>query len=71
MNTFTAQAFSKDIYSLAESPFYDYRTKTLSWVAIWAGSRIEKRSGKDGSLLATVNVDAKGRPCTLLMQNIF
>ena len=39
------------------------------WVAIWAGSRIEKRSGKDGSLLATV--DAKGRPCTLLTQKIF
>lgn len=37
MNTFTAQAFSKDIYSLAESPFYDYRTKTLSWVDITQG----------------------------------
>ncbi|MBQ5450176.1 MAG: SMP-30/gluconolactonase/LRE family protein [Treponema sp.] len=29
------------------------------WVAMWGGSRIEKRSGKDGSLLATVHVDAK------------
>ncbi|MBP5452264.1 MAG: SMP-30/gluconolactonase/LRE family protein [Treponema sp.] len=29
------------------------------WVAFWGGSRIEKRSAKDGSLLAVVNVDAK------------
>ena len=29
------------------------------WIAFWGGSRIEKRSGKDGSLLATVKVDAK------------
>jgi len=29
------------------------------WVAFWGGSRIEKRSTKDGSLLATVEVDAK------------
>ena len=29
------------------------------WVAFWGGNRIEKRSGKDGSLLATVHVDAE------------
>ena len=29
------------------------------WVAFWGGSRIEQRSTKDGSLLATVKVDAK------------
>ena len=29
------------------------------WVAFWEGSRIEQRSTKDGSLLATVKVDAK------------
>lgn len=29
------------------------------WVAFWGGSRIEQRSTKDGSVLSTVNVDAK------------
>lgn len=29
------------------------------WVAFWEGSRIEQRSTKDGSLLATVKVDAQ------------
>ncbi len=29
------------------------------WVAFWGGSRLEQRSTKDGSLLATVKVDAK------------
>lgn len=29
------------------------------WVAHWAGSRIECRSGKDGTLLATIEVPAK------------
>ena len=29
------------------------------WVAIWGGHRIEKRSSIDGSLLATITVDAK------------
>ena len=28
------------------------------WVAFWGGHRIEQRSTKDGSLLATVNIDA-------------
>jgi len=29
------------------------------WVAFWGGSRIERRSTKDGSVLATVKIDAK------------
>ena len=37
MKTFTAQIFSEEKYQLAESPFYDVRTKTLSWVEIPRG----------------------------------
>ncbi len=29
------------------------------WVAFWGGSRIEHRSGKDGTLLGSISVDAK------------
>ena len=34
MKTYTAQFFSKDKFLLGESPFYDSRTKTISWVDI-------------------------------------
>ena len=34
MKTYTAQVFSKDKFLLGESPFYDSRTKTISWVDI-------------------------------------
>ena len=34
MKTYTAQVFSKEKYKLGESPFYDARTKTISWVDI-------------------------------------
>ena len=41
------------------------------WVAFWGGSRIEKRSGKDGSLLAVVNVDAKNiTSCCFMGDNL-
>lgn len=47
MQTFIAQHFSSGTYQLAESPFYDYRTKTLSWVDIPAGKFYT--SGNDGT----------------------
>lgn len=34
MKTYTAQVFSQEKYKLGESPFYDSRTKTISWVDI-------------------------------------
>lgn len=34
MKTYTAQFFSQEKYKLGESPFYDSRTKTISWVDI-------------------------------------
>ena len=34
MKTYTAQVFSQEKYQLGESPFYDPRTKTISWVDI-------------------------------------
>lgn len=41
------------------------------WVAFWGGSRIEKRSGIDGSLLATVKVDAKNvTSCCFIGENL-
>ena len=47
MQTFIAQHFLSDTYQLAESPFYDYRTKTLSWVDIPTGKFYT--SGNDGT----------------------
>ncbi|MCR5046566.1 MAG: SMP-30/gluconolactonase/LRE family protein [Treponema sp.] len=38
MKTYTAQVFSKEKFSLGESPFYDSRTKTMSWVDIPKGT---------------------------------
>ena len=37
MKEYIAKVFSQEKYSLGESPFYDYRTKTLSWVDISEG----------------------------------
>ena len=37
MKEYTAQVFSKEKYSLGESPFYDSRTKAISWVDIPKG----------------------------------
>ncbi len=37
MKTYTAELFSKEKYKLGESPFYDPRTKTISWVDIPEG----------------------------------
>ena len=34
MKTYNAQVFSQEKYKLGESPFYDPRTKTISWVDI-------------------------------------
>ena len=38
MKTYSAKVFSTDKYELGESPFYDVRTKTLSWVDITKGT---------------------------------
>lgn len=38
MKTYTAQVFSTEKFQLGESPFYDARTKTLSWVDITEGT---------------------------------
>ena len=35
--TYTAELFLKEKHTLGESPFYDARTKTLSWVDIAEG----------------------------------
>ena len=37
MKEYIAKVFSEEKYSLGESPFYDYRTKTVSWVDISEG----------------------------------
>ena len=37
MKEYTAKVFSEEKYSLGESPFYDHRTKTISWVDISNG----------------------------------
>ena len=37
MKIYTAKPFSKEKYQLGEGPFYDSRTKTLSWVDITEG----------------------------------
>ena len=37
MKEYEAKVFSQEKYSLGESPFYDHRTKTLSWVDISEG----------------------------------
>lgn len=37
MKTYTAEIFSNEKYKLGESPFYDSRTKTISWVDIPEG----------------------------------
>ncbi|MBP5359624.1 MAG: SMP-30/gluconolactonase/LRE family protein [Treponema sp.] len=37
MKTYSASVFSTEKYDLGESPFYDVRTKTLSWVDIPKG----------------------------------
>ena len=34
MKTYNAKIFSQEKYKLGESPFYDPRTKTISWVDI-------------------------------------
>ncbi len=47
MKNYTATLFSKEKYQLGESPFYDSRTKTLSWVDIPEGKLFTL--GADGS----------------------
>ncbi|MCI6891954.1 MAG: SMP-30/gluconolactonase/LRE family protein [Treponema sp.] len=37
IKTYTAEVFLKEKHNLGESPFYDERTKTLSWVDIMEG----------------------------------
>ncbi len=37
IKTYTAELFIKEKHTLGESPFYDARTKTLSWVDITEG----------------------------------
>ena len=37
IKTYTAELFLKEKHTLGESPFYDVRTKTLSWVDITEG----------------------------------
>ena len=37
IKTYTAEVFLKEKHTLGESPFYDVRTKTLSWVDITEG----------------------------------
>lgn len=37
IKTYTAELFIKEKHTLGESPFYDTRTKTLSWVDITEG----------------------------------
>ena len=37
MKEYIAKVFSEEKYSLGESPFYDHRTKTVSWVDISEG----------------------------------
>lgn len=46
MKEYIAKVFSEEKYSLGESPFYDHRTKTLSWVDITEGKFY--RAGDDG-----------------------
>ena len=48
MKTYTAEVFSKEKYELGESPFYDVRTNTLSWVDIPKATLYTK--GKDGKI---------------------
>ena len=40
IKTYTAELFLKEKHTLGESPFYDARTKTLSWVDIAEGKLI-------------------------------
>ncbi|MCR4939293.1 MAG: SMP-30/gluconolactonase/LRE family protein [Treponemataceae bacterium] len=47
MKNYRAEVFSKEKYKLGESPFYDPRTKTLSWVDITEGKLYTL--GPDGS----------------------
>ena len=37
IKTYNAEVFLKEKHTLGESPFYDVRTKTLSWVDITEG----------------------------------
>ncbi|MBB5226776.1 SMP-30/gluconolactonase/LRE family protein [Treponema ruminis] len=46
MKTYTAEVYSTEKYQLGESPFYDSRTKTLSWVDISKGRLFTQ--GPDG-----------------------
>lgn len=46
MKTYTAEVYSTEKYQLGESPFYDSRTKTLSWVDIPKGRLFTQ--GPDG-----------------------
>ena len=46
MKTYTAQVLSNEKYDLGESPFYDVRTNTLSWVDIPKATLYTK--GKNG-----------------------
>ena len=48
IKTYTAELFLKEKHTLGESPFYDERTKTLSWVDI----REEKFWGKNRKIIS-------------------
>ena len=54
IKTYTAEVFLKEKHTLGESPFYDVRTKTLSWVDITEGKFLRSDRTASGEFLATV-----------------
>lgn len=46
MKVYKAEVFSDEKYQLGESPFYDSRTKTLSWVDITRGNFFTLKDGE-------------------------
>lgn len=63
IKTYTAEVFLKEKHNLGESPFYDVRTKTLSWVDITEGKNFYAQTCELVGCLFTCKVDVKGLEC--------
>ncbi|MCR4735726.1 MAG: SMP-30/gluconolactonase/LRE family protein [Treponema sp.] len=50
MKTYIAKVFSQEKYQLGESPFYDSRTKIISWVDITEGKFFTRKEGGETSV---------------------